>query len=351
MTDLEGIIAAEIAGRGPMRMDRYMGLCLMHPEHGYYVSRDPFGQAGDFVTAPEISQMFGEMIGLWLAQVWADQGRQAGVVLAELGPGRGTLMADILRVFEQVPGILDAISVVLVEQSPALRAIQKQTLAGKKASWTRSVSDLPDGPMLLVANEFFDALPVRQAERIDALWLERGVRLEGKRLVRCHIPLDDAIARGLPKLAPEGTVVEWSDASERIAAQIGARLTEAGGAALVIDYGSAEGTGDTIQAIRGHEYTSIFAEPGKADLTAHVNFGRLAASATPAIAAPLWEQGSFLAAMGIGQRAQRLAKEDAGRTADALERLTDRDQMGTLFKVQGLRPADAPALPVLEQGC
>jgi len=346
---LAEVIHAEIAANGPMRIDRFMGLCLMHPTLGYYQHREPFGAKGDFVTAPEISQMFGEMIGLWIAQAWQDQGARP-VTLVEVGPGRGTLMADALRVCRSVPGFAQTVSVCLVEQSERLVEAQKAALGSHVATWITSIADLPKGPIFLVANEFFDALPIRQAERIDAVWLERVIRTEPGGAFRFgHQPLDADTAATLPKAARDGEIIEWSDAAQRIAARIGAQVESEGGAALFIDYGQFGGSGDTLQAVHNHAYAAPLENLGKSDLSAQVDFAALAKAAKPAIAAPLTEQGSFLAALGIGSRAQALAERgSAEEIADALERLTDPSKMGSLFKVLGLRPSAAPPLPGLE---
>ena len=342
---LAKIIHGEIAERGPMRLDRYMSLCLMHPEFGYYTRRDPFGTKGDFVTAPEVSQMFGEMIGLWLAQVWQDQ-NLGPTTLVELGPGRGTLIADILRVCSAMPGPADALSVRLIEQSPHLKALQASALKWPRLSWSTSIADLPDGPILLIANEFFDAMPIRQAERIDALWLERVIHSDGKSLRMGHAPLDAPTAEALPNHARDGEIVEWSDASKRIIGRVGAQIANQGGAALIVDYGSDGGVGDTLQAVKEHDFHSTLNDPGNADLSAHVDFGALATAAAPAHPAPLFEQGTFLANLGIGQRAQQLAQQgDANAVADALERLTEPKQMGSLFKVLGIRPPGSSPTP------
>lgn len=349
---LGALIREDIAKSGFMRLDRYMSLCLMHPHYGYYTQRDPFGSKGDFVTAPEVSQMFGEMIGLWLAQVWQDQGSPPATLI-ELGPGRGTMMADVLRICAHVPGFLERVSVVLVEQSAHLIAVQKDRLKGHSISWQPSLSSLPDGPVFLIANEFFDALPIRQAERIDEIWLERVVRCEDDGDLRLgHAPLAADEAANLPLHARDGEITEWSEASCRLVSSLGQHIETHGGAALLIDYGRDGGQGDTLQAVKAHEYHGVLNEPGEADLSAHVDFAALAKAATPAFAAPLAEQGAFLAAMGIGQRAAQLAQTaDAEPLADALERLTATSEMGQLFKVLGLRPQSAPGLPALEEPC
>jgi SAM-dependent MidA family methyltransferase len=347
---LSEIIQSRIAAEGPMSVAEYMTLCLHHPEHGYYSTRDPLGQAGDFITAPEISQMFGELIGLALAQAWADQGAPASAALVELGPGRGTLMADALRATARVSGFHDAVRVTLVEASPALRAAQEETLAAHAPVWVDSVDALPeDRPLFVIANEFFDALPVRQFLRDGAGWRERVIGLS-----------DGALTFGLADRAPrpdlshrledtsDGDLVEVSHAAQGVAEVLGDRIAAQGGAALIVDYGSEASLGDTFQALRAHEKVSPLDAPGTADLTAHVDFGALCRAAAPAHASPVTTQGVFLETLGITARAQALATRLSG---DALEthisahrRLTHPDEMGSLFKVMGLVPEGA-ALP------
>ncbi|MFN3615699.1 MAG: class I SAM-dependent methyltransferase, partial [Rubrimonas sp.] len=249
MSALSDIIRAEIAATGPMTVARYMALCLGHPRHGYYVTRDPLGAGGDFTTAPEISQMFGELLGLWAAQVWLDMGAPPRVLLVELGPGRGTLAADALRAARAAPGFNDAVETWLVETSPVLRAAQARAVPA--ARWAERIEDVPEGPTILLANEFFDALPVRQFVRRDGRWFERMVGLSDGAL---GWGLGPAPA-GLPEPAPEGAVLETCPAGRTIAETVGRRLATRGGAALIVDYGAqppAHGGGDTLQALRAH---------------------------------------------------------------------------------------------------
>jgi len=340
MTPLEAELVARVRAEGPMTVAEYMGLCLGHPAHGYYVTRDPLGADGDFVTAPEISQMFGEMIGLWLAQVWEQAGRPEPVRLVELGPGRGTLMADALRA-ARAPGLADAAEVWLVETSPALRAEQARRVPD--ARWAERLEDVPAGPLLLVANEFLDALPVRQFLNAPEGWRERLVGLSGDRL-----------AFGLSEPLPgEGGGPSWRElcpTAERIAASIAARIGRDGGAALLIDYGyraADRPRGPTLQAVRRHERVDPLESPGEADLTALVDFDALAGWLSP-LAVHVADQGTFLARQGIGLRAAALAKarpEAAAGVADALERLTAADAMGRLFKVAAALPPGAPVPP------
>ena len=340
MTALADLLKRRIATTGPITLADYMSEALLHPEHGYYTTRDPLGATGDFVTSPEISQMFGEMIGLCLAQAWMDQGRPNGV-LAELGPGRGTLMQDILRATKGVAGFHDALDLHLVEASPVLRAAQSARLPNP--TFHADVSTLPDAPLFLVANEFFDALPVRQFQRDGTGWRERMVGLEG-----------DTLTIGLSAAAPialldhrladtkDGDLVEVCPALPAIMGQIGERIGTRGGAALIIDYGDWRSQGDTLQALRGHKPVDPLDAPGTADLTTHVDFEVITQSAAPARFTRITPQGVFLERLGITQRAQSLAQSMSG---DALEshiaahrRLTHPSEMGDLFKVVGIYP-------------
>jgi SAM-dependent MidA family methyltransferase len=340
MTTLADLLKRRIATTGPITLADYMSEALLHPEHGYYTTRDPLGATGDFVTSPEISQMFGEMIGLCLAQAWMDQGRPNGV-LAELGPGRGTLMQDILRATKGVAGFHDALALHLVEASPVLRAAQSARLPNP--TFHADVSTLPDAPLFLVANEFFDALPVRQFERDGTGWRERMVGQDG-----------DTLTMGLSAAAPlallehrladtkDGDIVEVCPALPAIMGQIGERIGTHGGAALIIDYGDWRSQGDTLQALRGHQPVDPLHAPGTADLTTHVDFEVITQSAAPARFTRITPQGVFLERLGITQRAQSLAQSMSG---DALEshiaahrRLTHPSEMGDLFKVVGIYP-------------
>ncbi|MWB77827.1 class I SAM-dependent methyltransferase [Pseudooceanicola sp. 216_PA32_1] len=346
-------LMARIAAEGPMSLADYMAECLLNPVHGYYTTRDPLGTAGDFTTAPEISQMFGEMLGLCLAQCWLDQGRPAPFVLAELGPGRGTLMADILRATRGVPGFAEAARIVLVEASPALRARQAETLREAAPGWIDSADALPDDlPLFLVANEFFDALPVRQFLREGRGWRERVVGLKDGRLtpgLSAAAPLH-ALAHRLADTA-EGEVVETCAPATAIVSAIGGRIAARGGVALIVDYGDWRSSGDTFQALRGHAPADPLADPGHADLTAHVDFEALA-RATPSAHSVMTPQGVFLERLGITARAQALASRMDGVALSshiaAHRRLTHPDEMGTLFKVMALYPFTAAPPPGLE---
>jgi NADH dehydrogenase [ubiquinone] 1 alpha subcomplex assembly factor 7 len=330
-----------------MSVADFMAACLMHPAHGYYATRDPFGAAGDFTTAPEISQVFGELLGLSLAQAWLDQGAPAPFTLAELGPGRGTLMADVLRATARVPGFREGLRLHLVETSPTLRA--RQALALPVAPvFHDSVADLPDGALFLVANEFFDALPIRQFVRDGAGWRERMVGAEGERLVfglSAAVPLASLQHRLLD--TAEGEVVETCAPAAAVIAEVGRRISGFGGAALVFDYGGWRSRGDTLQAVRHHRYSDPLEAPGEADLTSHVDFEALSTAAGCAVS-PMLTQGEVLGRLGIDTRAEVLARSLSGQRLDAhlaaVRRLTHPEEMGTLFRTISLAPS-AGALP------
>ncbi len=354
-TPLARRIAAEISATGPMTLADYMARCLLDPVHGYYTTRDVFGRAGDFVTAPEISQMFGEMIGVCLAEAWIAQDSPAPFALAEIGPGRGTLMADILRVVARVPGMEAAAAIHLVEASPRLRAAQEATLRGAGPVWHEDIATLPDLPLFLVANEFFDALPIRQFVRSGAGWRERMVGLDGERLISGLAP-EAPVAALAARMADcaEGAVVEIRPALHAIATAIAQRIAARGGAALVIDYGGWGSRGDTFQAVSAHGYADPFAAPGEADLTAHVDFEALAAAfrAGGADVTRMVPQGVFLDRLGIGARAEALARDLADKALEAHlaahRRLTHPDEMGRLFKVVACHPAGVAPPPGLD---
>jgi SAM-dependent MidA family methyltransferase len=359
MTPLEAELRNIIAADGPMSVATYMRLCLGHPVHGYYATRDPFGRGGDFITAPEISQMFGELIGLWATAVWPMMGSPAQVALVELGPGRGTLMADASRAARVVPAFAAAVRVHLVETSPFLKRRQQEALAALKVpiSWYRDFADVPGGPLIVIANEFFDALPVHQAVKTERGWHERmvGIGPDEKlafALQTDPIPGFSTITTGLPANAPPGAVFEWRAGD--IAADIARRIAQHGGAALIIDYGHGEsGLGETLQAVGRHGFADPLATPGEVDLTAHVDFAALAQTAAGAgtrVHGPI-SQGEFLRRLGIAARAAALrANATAAQAADidaALARLTGagRESMGALFKAMGFADPKLGALP------
>jgi SAM-dependent MidA family methyltransferase len=345
-TPLETEIRRRIAAAGPMPVAEFMALCLTHPIHGYYVTRDPLGERGDFVTSPEISQMFGELIGLWMAAVWKQMGEPANVRVVELGPGRGTMMADALRAIKVMPAFRDALVLHLVEISPALQGEQEKRLEQIPVPmfWHAALREVPAGPAIIVANEFFDALPVHQAVKNAGGWHERQVAIDdSERLI--FTAAAEALAqfeRLLPdrvRAAAEGAIFEWR--SDAVAMEIGRRIAREGGAALVIDYGHAQSApGETLQAVGRHVYVSPLAAPGTVDLTAHVDFQALARAveAMGAIAYGPVDQADFLRRLGIETRAAKLKASAPPATAAkidaALARLTGhgRTGMGTLFK-------------------
>lgn len=351
MSKLQDHIIARIAASGPITLADYMADALMHPTLGYYATRDPLGATGDFTTAPEVSQMFGELIGLSLAQAWLDQGQPSAFALTELGPGRGTLMADILRATRGVAGFNDAAQVHLVETSPTLR--KEQATRVPDAKWHDTINTLPDLPLFLVANEFFDALPIRQFHRDENGWRELQVGAQGNALVPglsdpTHIALLDHRLED----TKTGDIVEYCPALPTITQNIASRIATHGGAALIIDYGDWRSLGDTLQALQNHTSTDPFTNAGEADITAHVDFEAIATNASPAKYTRLTPQGVFLERLGITQRAQTLAKNLRDTALEqhiaAHRRLTHPSEMGSLFNVLGLYPNGSPPPAGLE---
>lgn len=354
MNELAATIARRIRAEGPLSIAAYMAMALHDPQHGYYARRGPIGRAGDFITAPEISQVFGELIGLWCADLWQRMGSPDPVILAELGPGRGVLMADLLRAAAVLPEFPRAMRLYLVEASPVLRAEQQARLADAAPVFVESVADLPDGPLLLVANEFLDALPVRQLVRRDEGWAERFVSLDesGYLMLADGVAdrrLEQLVAPGL-RDAPSGTVAEICPAALAIAAALGDRFARQPGAGLFVDYGHfPSAPGPTLAAIRDHRAAPLLEQPGAADLSAHVDFaafGTAAAAAGAAVYGPQ-PQGDFLRALGIEARLRRLRQQASPAQCAALDsgvqRLIDPGEMGTLFKAMAIA---APEMPV-----
>ncbi len=341
---------------GPLSISEYMSECLLHPTLGYYTTRDPLGAKGDFTTAPEISQMFGELIGLCLAQAWQTNGAPKRFQLVELGPGRGTLMADILRATANIPGFHEAAEVHLIEASEKLRARQADRLHAFDVQWHGDVASLPDLPIYLVANEFFDALPIRQF-----------IRQEDDKFSEHHVGATNGVLEfgltppvELPQLAyrlddtKPGDTIEINSAGQSVAGFIAGRIEALGGMALIIDYGSWRSNGDTLQALADHKKVSPLSNPGRADITAHVDFEELAiaAGAHCKVTPPL-PQGVFLERLGITDRARQLARNMVG---DALEihiaahrRLTHPSEMGNLFQVMALYDSGAAAPPGFDE--
>jgi NADH dehydrogenase [ubiquinone] 1 alpha subcomplex assembly factor 7 len=353
LSGLEAVLAEAIRREGPLPVARFLDLALHHPTCGYYRKCDPIGADGDFVTAPELSQVFGEVIGAWLAQAWSDLDRPTPFRLVELGPGRGTLLADALRATRAVVGFHQGLRLHLVEASERLCLAQASRLDAFDVSWHASLSEVPAGPLFLLANEFFDALPVHQLVATQSGWVERGVDLtaDGRlvfRLAEHPSPLGARLPAGAP-----GTVAEVSPARSALAHAIARRLADCGGVALLIDYGAwAEGpTGDTLQATRNHAPCDPLDAPGTADLTTHVDFGALAEAASEggaAVYGPV-PQGTFLRTLGIHLRTakllERAPQDRRHELRAALFRLTDPSAMGELFKVLAFARPDAPPPP------
>jgi len=350
-------IAELIAAEGPLSIAQYMTLCLHDPERGAYAAHDPIGRDGHFVTSPEISQAFGELCGLWVVQAWHDQGRPSHPRLVELGPGRGTLMADALRAIQAAAAeFLDDAQIVLVESSPVLQAVQSERLKASAVdiSWcTHFDESLGDRPLFLLANEFFDCLPIRQFVNTERGWCERVVTAKDGSLAFALAPVPASpslIGEGRGN-APLGGVFEIAPSALALAEEIAGVIAAKGGAALIVDYGyDVPGFGETLQAISGHAFAEVLADSGESDLSAHVDFLALAAAVRRGGAAshgPI-TQCNLLADLGIGPRAERLIianPKQARDIAAAIDRLVNPKGMGALFKALAIAPDGAPAPP------
>lgn len=356
MTALTERLAARIRLEGPLSVAQFMAAALYDPKDGYYATRPAIGADGDFLTAPEASQMFGEMIGLWCVQSWMELGRPDPLRLIELGPGRGTLMADVARAARVAPDFRAAADLTLVEVSPPLKAVQAQTLraVGAAPAWVARLEDAAPGPSLLIANEFLDCLPIRQFVRTAAGWRERLIGLDPNDHTRLAFGLgpalpNDAMITAPLQAAPEGALAEVCPGLPALVDRIAERLNAAPGRALVIDYGAPRSSpGDTLQALRRHQKVPVLETAGEADLTAHVDFGelrRLARASGLDVAGPIG-QGDWLENLGIGLRAQALAQANPVRAESLraqLKRLIDPAEMGTLFQVICLSSRGLPA--------
>lgn len=359
---LEDILIEKIISSGPLSVAEYMEQALTHPEHGYYMRQDPFGVNGDFITAPEISQMFGELLGLWAGVSWIMAGSPSSVNLVELGPGRGTLMADMMRAAPLVEGFAEAVVVHMVETSPVLRAIQEQTLKEvpfcNTPYWHKALADVNEGASIIIANEFFDSLPIEQYFRAGDYWCQRVIDVNPDADGLCFVllpPFDEPeIPPGLINVESD-VMVEFCPSALDLTGDVSQLIAEYGGAALFIDYGHAQSTsGETLQAIKDHTFHDPLIDPGKADLTAHVDFAALSqrvfASGSRALG-PI-TQGNFLNSLGINERADSLLKEANTEQAkdihSALKRLTDVEEMGELFKVMAVVQQGAPIPPGFE---
>ena len=361
-TPLEAEIRRRISMAGPMPVRQYMELCLSHPVHGYYTTRDPLGGRGDFITAPEVSQVFGELLGLWAASAWHRMGEPENVRLVELGPGRGTMMLDALRAAQVMPAFRAAVVLHMVELSPTLQERQRQTLSAVNVPmmWHQTFDEVPDGPVIVLANELFDALPVNQAVKQFNGWYERVVEIDADGnlafgMSNDVIPLFDQLVPARLRDAPIGAIYEWR--ADNLPLALGRRLARQGGVALVIDYGHAESAaGDTLQAVGGHAFVDPLQSPGEVDLTAHVDFESFALAAESMgarVTGPV-EQASFLRNLGIEKRAAALKaaapREKAAEIDGAMKRLLGegRTEMGTLFKAIGLAHPAVGTLPGFE---
>ena len=361
LTPLETEIRRRITIAGPMPVMHYMTLCLTHDSHGYYVSGDPFGAAGDFTTAPEISQMFGELIGLWAGSVWRQMGSPAQVLLVELGPGRGSMMQDALRAAHVMPEFRSALAVHFVEVSPLLEQRQREFLGGLGVpfTWHKSLDEVPEGPMIILANEFFDSLPVHQAVMCADGWHERVIKIDENQKLRFSIARDpiplfeQLLPRGMR--AQIGEIFEWR--ADQTALELGRRVRHSEGAALVIDYGHAKSaTGDTLQAVGKHQYADPLVAPGLVDMTAHVDFQALAEAAESMGArayGPI-DQGEFLRRLGIESRAVALKGTAPPSKVVEIERALTRLSgsggrgMGQLFKAMAFGHPKLGPLPGFE---
>ncbi|MEE9313208.1 MAG: class I SAM-dependent methyltransferase [Rhizobiaceae bacterium] len=349
-------IRTQIENEGPLSIADFMALCLTHPKYGYYTTSNPIGKAGDFITAPEISQMFGELIGIWCLEVWRKLGSPAVFNLVEFGPGHGTLMADLLRAANTVPEFIKAANVHLIEISPKLIKKQKQTLNEHQQSikWIDSISALPCAPTIIVANEFLDALPFRQWVKHEGQWYERAVGFKNGKLTYTLRPSKPDEQELPPEhlLKPDGSIFETSPAREALISDTAHILKAQTGAALFIDYGHLKsGFGDTFQAVSDHSFSAPLENIGKSDLTNHVDFAPLVKLANRAGCAvpPSITQSQFLLSLGLLERAGALGAEKDYQAQEklrlAVERLAAPEHMGELFKVMafGTITKDWPA--------
>ena len=334
-------LVSEICSKGPIPVSDYMSICLTDPEFGYYNQPNPIGKSGAFTTAPEISQMFGELIGICLSITWQYQGAPSPFTLVELGPGRGTMMADLLRAASKTPYFVESANLLLLETSSKLRNLQYQLLADYKPNYIESLEQVPNQPLFLVANEFFDALPVQQFRRTKTGWNEIHVGVDAGELVFIEVECEKptALYHHLHD-TKIGHIIELRPDANSIIKIIVAAISAYGGLALIIDYGNAKLVGDTLQAVKDHEFTSILSNPGETDISSHVDFTALR---QPTVGVNYTEpvpQGLWLEQMGIRERATVLAKNMDTKTLEqhtaALQRLIHPQAMGNLFKVMGI---------------
>jgi NADH dehydrogenase [ubiquinone] 1 alpha subcomplex assembly factor 7 len=343
-------IARQIAASGPLTVAQFMALALLDPKEGYYRRAEAIGRGGDFVTAPEVSQAFGELLGVWCIEQWQRLGQPLPFKLIELGPGRGTLAVDVLRTLALRPALLQAMDIHLVEVNETLRQQQRRALRRHRVTWHDSLEGVPAGPFVLLANEFFDALPIRQFERAPDAWRERLVALgaDGTLAFALSGPMPEALLPEPWRAAPTGSVMEIDSGGEVLAAQLAERVSAGPGAALVIDYGYVEPPlKGTLQAVREHTKVDPLSEPGRSDLSAQVDFAALSLAARRAGASVVRPatQREFLQRMGVRERFAALRRANPARVPEftaAERRLTSPEQMGTLFKAMAILPP-APA--------
>lgn len=343
-TPLQTRISKHIRSSGPLPLAEYMHWCMADPKDGYYANQTAIGAKGDFITAPEISQMFGEMLGIWAVETWELLGRPSRFNLVELGPGKGSLMQDLLRIGNAVPDFLKATEIQMIETSEKLIETQKQNLSEyKNISWHQSIQDIPDQPTLIIANEFLDVLPIRQYIKTGDEWREHAISVDENDNLVWTLGAGILNLENLPENAasePEGAIFEISTIREAFIANTSDLLRQNKGAALFIDYGHGKtACGDTVQAMRAHGFTDILKEPGLADLTSHVDFGALTQIAKSAgmNVSPLAKQGEFLLAKGLIERAGQLGHNCSPEIQEQLtqqaERLALPEEMGDLFKI------------------
>ena len=362
-TNLSKILHGQIQQVGSISVAEFMSTALSHPEHGYYNTRDPFGRSGDFITAPEVSQMFGELIGLWAAAVWRLMGGPQNIRLIELGPGRGTLMADALRAIKQsIPEFCDKLCVDLVDISPVLKQCQSETLQQWKEAidicWHDDLAAIPDGPSIIIANEFFDALPVHQYENTQEGWCERFVGLNENEdfcfTLGEELKNNSIIPENL-RSASIGQIFESNLESVHVVERLCDRLKFQNGACLVVDYGHVkQGLGDTVQAVKNQKYHNLFQQIGEADLTAHVDFEAMSMTAADhgcQIFGPI-TQKTLLERLGIVVRAEQLKGTSESHQAVAVQQAYDRligeDEMGVLFKAMAFTNSSMMSIPGFE---